>query len=198
MIDVLLCPFTFGKEDDHYRLEHEFGLQSLYAFLKEKKDFKESYTSFLDLLQKGDYGKPYLKGYEALQFNLSHCEGYLAIALSEKPIGIDIEKIRSVKEGVMKKVLTEKEFSSAIKDKEPMKAFCSYWTLKESYLKYRGEGFHFNPKMVEFEVEEENIICSDRRVYCLQKRIDKDTFLAFTSEEKIDFSFQTWPKQVLK
>lgn len=47
------------------------------------------------IVKKEYYGKPYIDGYKEWQFNISHTSGMIAIAVSDKPVGIDIEKNKS-------------------------------------------------------------------------------------------------------
>jgi len=96
----------------------------------------------------GSYGKPALdtvSGQDTLSFNLSHSGGLVlyAITLGRK-IGIDLERIR---EDFEFEQLAERFFSPlentalrTLTSKLKQKAFFSYWTRKEAYLKARGEG----------------------------------------------------------
>lgn len=42
------------------------------------------------------YGKPFLKGNYKLYFNVSHSGDWIVCAIDDEPVGIDIEKIRSI------------------------------------------------------------------------------------------------------
>lgn len=42
-----------------------------------------------------DYGKPYFKDFEKINFNISHSGEYVVCCFSDKEIGVDIEKIRN-------------------------------------------------------------------------------------------------------
>lgn len=43
------------------------------------------------IFEKNKYGKPYLKGYENFNFNISHSGKFVVCAIDDKSIGIDIE-----------------------------------------------------------------------------------------------------------
>ena len=43
----------------------------------------------------GEHGKPSLSAYPHIHFNLSHCREAVACAVSDRPIGIDIESMKS-------------------------------------------------------------------------------------------------------
>ena len=89
------------------------------------------------------YGKPYLKNNE-LYFNLSNSGIYSICGISDKEIGVDIERI-TYKERVIERICNdlEKEF---IKDKDD---FTMIWVKKEAYVKYLGKGLSYGLKNVD-------------------------------------------------
>ena len=42
-----------------------------------------------------DFGKPYVTSHPDVHFNISHTDGYCAVAVSDKPVGVDIQLIKS-------------------------------------------------------------------------------------------------------
>lgn len=84
-------------------------------------------------------GKPYIPERDDIHFNISHSGDYVALALSDKPVGIDIEMIKPVNKTLAKKILNEEEFlvfeASEDKDSE----FIKFWTMKEAVIKLHGE-----------------------------------------------------------
>ncbi len=103
------------------------------------------------VFEKTESGKPYAKGID-VEFNISHSGDYVVCAVSSKPIGIDIEKIRPINLAVAKKVCSEKEllyiFSHKpcdtdflyTEDEEVLTRFFELWTKKEAYAKCSGKG----------------------------------------------------------
>ena len=89
-------------------------------------------------------GKPYLKDYPSLFFNLSHTDNLILIAFSNLPVGVDVEKNErnADKEAIIKHFFSENEqqsfFSQLEKDRQL--AFVKGWTRKEAILKATGEG----------------------------------------------------------
>ncbi|MDR0974345.1 MAG: 4'-phosphopantetheinyl transferase superfamily protein [Ruminococcus sp.] len=83
-------------------------------------------------------GKPALADAENFHFNISHCEGCIAFVHSNKPVGIDVERIKGYDARLPKRFFTEHE--RAILDAAPDKdeEFYRIWTLKESYIKMKG------------------------------------------------------------
>ena len=97
-----------------------------------------------------DLGKPYLKE-GTLQFNVSHSGEYLAIAISESPVGIDIQGPKTIREGTFKKVVQPQE--AVLIGSERERDFLRLWTLKESFVKAEGKGLRIPLKDYYFEKE---------------------------------------------
>lgn len=54
---------------------------------------------------------------------------------------------------------------------QSIKIFFIDFGLKESYLKWCGQGFYKDPRMVEFEIFEDDVRCLTDDVYCASKRM---------------------------
>ena len=106
----------------------------------EKLEFKTS-----------ENGKPYIENYSDFNFNISHTSGAIAIAISDSPVGIDIEKIRKADFRVAKRFFTEKE-NEYIKAQNSDTRFFEIWTAKEAYFKCIGTGIT-NPKSIDTTVD---------------------------------------------
>lgn len=94
-------------------------------------------------IRRNEYGKPYLQGVKDFHFNLSHSGDYVVIAVSERHVGIDIEKKVKVDYRIAKKFFGEKEVQEILtssEEQDRVDAFCRIWTLKESYVKAIGKG----------------------------------------------------------
>lgn len=90
-------------------------------------------------------------------FSLSHSKNVVAAAVSDGPVGVDIEFMeRSFSDKLYKKILTEKEISEYINmEKSEQKNYLiKKWTAKESLFKI-GESKVFHPKELQ----------NDRKVY---------------------------------
>lgn len=85
-------------------------------------------------------GKPYLDG-SPLHFNLSHSGNFVACAIDESPIGIDIEVIRPVRQELCKKVCAQDECAYVFPNGEfSSERFLLLWTAKEALMKQIGIG----------------------------------------------------------
>jgi len=106
----------------------------------------------------GENGKPYLSG-NGIYYNLSHSGNLAVCAVSAEEVGVDIEKIEKVDLKIAKRVLSAsemKEFEMLCNDEEKKRELIRLWTLKESYMKYKGAGFGIDPRSVCFAEKEKN------------------------------------------
>lgn len=94
-------------------------------------------------------GKPYLQG-NAKYFSLSHTNKMIAIAINNKPVGIDIEYIlqKDVCDKLAFKLLKKDQLREYFNSKNSALWFTEYWTQHEAYLKLSEDTFSFrNLKM---------------------------------------------------
>lgn len=98
-------------------------------------------------------GKPFLNGWE-YAFNLSHSGDYAVLAYhqSNEPLGVDIQKVRPMREGMEKRILHEKE-NVPVENEERLRCLNRLWAVKESFVKMTGEGLarDFRTIHVDFE-----------------------------------------------
>ena len=88
-------------------------------------------------------GKPFIKGLEWFNFNISHSEDLVMIAVSENEIGCDIEKVTDIDLDIAKKFFFREEYediAAVAASEERNELFFRYWTLKESFMKVTGLG----------------------------------------------------------
>lgn len=78
-------------------------------------------------------GRLYVDGRPDIFVSISHSRDMVAAAVSDKPVGVDVEYIRTVSEKLKKRVCREMP--------ETQDDFFKVWTLKEAYLKASGIPF---------------------------------------------------------
>ncbi len=103
---------------------------------------RETHIAMSELkISYGDLGKPLCYQSE-LYFNLSHTGDYIAVVVSDYPVGIDIEKIKNVNKRIAKRFFSkaENEFLDDSPVDEYKYNFFKVWTAKESYVKAVGTG----------------------------------------------------------
>lgn len=86
-------------------------------------------------LSYGVNGKPFLA--DGPHFSLSHSGKWCALAVSDTPVGVDIEAPREVSDGMYRRCLTNEEFAWCHGNAE---RFLQLWTRKESIMKACGIG----------------------------------------------------------
>ena len=87
----------------------------------------------------GASGKPFLRELPDVHFNISHTKGLVVCAVSQVPVGIDAERIKTYPKSVLRK-MTEKERLYIEESNSPDEAFMRVWTMKEAMIKLTGEG----------------------------------------------------------
>lgn len=87
-------------------------------------------------------GKPELDA-EGIYFNLSHSGDYAVLAVGDSPVGIDIEYKSRNYMSLAKRCFCREEYediAAVEEEQERRRRFLEYWTMKEAYIKYVGEG----------------------------------------------------------
>jgi len=90
-----------------------------------------------DLLLKGKSGEPLPCG--GVHWSISHKPDFVAGVVSLEHVGIDIERLKPVTQGVFEKILTLEE-SACFENRDPVDVFFRAFTAKEALLKLRGVG----------------------------------------------------------
>lgn len=114
-------------------------------------------------IKRGEHGKPYVLNLPA-HFNVSHSGKYTILAISDKPIGIDIEIIEEFSAILAKKLFNEDELSyiagngPSRKKSEMQRSFYEIWTAKEAYLKYLGSGISGGVNTLSFSLKNSKLV----------------------------------------
>ncbi len=95
---------------------------------------------------KNEYGKPYVRG-NAIYFSLSHSAAFGLLALSDKPVGADIEVLRGRDRSRLIKYYSENE-RAEIKNEAD---FLRHFTAREAYIKNIGSSLFTLYKRLSFE-----------------------------------------------
>ncbi len=171
---LYMTRFPQAVANRHER-EHAAGERLLQYALLEEYGIAE-----LPCISRGENGKPYFSEYRNIHFNISHSGNMAVCALGGTDLGVDIERLRPVREGLIRRVLTgrEREWLMGRPDKE--EAFIRLWTLKESYVKATGEGLRLDFNEVEFVLPQAqgDIQCSREGFYFWQQKIGREVCLS--------------------
>ena len=87
----------------------------------------------------GNHGKPFLKGHPEIHFSLSHCPVAVACAVSDHPVGIDIETTAHYSIEVARRVMNDDEILQIEASAQPEVTFTRLWTMKESLYKLTSD-----------------------------------------------------------
>lgn len=165
----LLPLVSVQRREQALRYNHVFGR---YCCLK-------SYELLIELLYErsgerdlpdfiyNEHGTPYLD--HGPYFSISHCKEGIAVAVSDSPIGIDIEGIRNVDVSLIHKTMNEEECRLILSSYEPNKEFIRYWTRKEAFVKMQGTGIISDMHSILSEVSSvqwQEIADKDSRYIC--------------------------------
>ena len=141
----LLPLVSAQRREQALRYKHTFGqyccLQSykmLCELLAEWSRLHQLPINQQPIFLYNDYGAPYIEG--GPHFSISHCKRGIAVAVSENPIGIDIESIRTFSPDLMRKTMNEDEQLRITSSAIPEVEFIRLWTQKEAILKLQGTG----------------------------------------------------------
>ena len=90
------------------------------------------------------HGKPSVAGYPDMQFSISHCRNAVAVAVWDRPVGIDVESFRKVSDSLMRRTMNDMEMERILKSGDPGIEFAALWTKKEAVFKLQGTGITDN------------------------------------------------------
>ena len=97
-------------------------------------------------IERGISGKPRLSTHQHLKFNISHSHEWIAIAIADDEVGIDLEWINPAfsYEELLENCLTCDETRAIRSSPFPVSEFYKLWTRKEAFLKGIGSGIDDN------------------------------------------------------
>lgn len=149
------------------RFKYERGQRTcVLAYLLLKRALREEYgITENPVFEYGEHGKPQIVGHPEIHFNLSHCREAVACAVSNRPIGIDVESVREFKESLVRYTMNADEIGEILSSERPEVSFIRLWTMKEARLKLTGEGITNDLKTVLSETDKKRYTT----VECLQR-----------------------------
>jgi 4'-phosphopantetheinyl transferase len=115
------------------------GLLFRYAYIDSRKSSREWDEVSIKY---GEYGKPYVEGYEEFHYSISHSGEYVLCATDNSEIGADLQEMRNWNPRTAKRFFDESEYTRIINMQEAMQTreFYRIWTAKESVAKLSGRG----------------------------------------------------------
>lgn len=88
------------------------------------------------------YGKPAISSRGKIGHNISHAGRYIVCAVSDTPVGIDVEEIKPIDLRIAERFYSndEYEYLTSAPTESTYDNFFQLWTMKESYIKMIGRG----------------------------------------------------------
>jgi 4'-phosphopantetheinyl transferase len=156
----------------------------------------------------GAHGKPDLataSGGHKLRFNLSHSNGLALYAITrDREIGVDIEYIRADFPGlqVAEHFFSPREIATlrALPAARRHEAFFTFWTLKEAYIKARGQGLTLSLDQLDVSAALEGrapLLSTNDDLqhfshWSLQKLVPAPGYIAANAVEGHDWGLKCW------
>lgn len=166
-LEAALQEISPQRREQALKFRHEQGRRlSVLAYRLLKQGLLEEYgIGENPVFEYNEYGKPSLiVGHPGIYFNLSHCREAAMCAVSDRPVGVDVESLRPVREGLLRYTMNEAEQRLIASAANPGVAFIRLWTMKEATLKLSGRGISNNMKDV-IDTEKIRYTTVDRQRY---------------------------------
>lgn len=130
------------------------------------------------------HGKPYLANHDNIFFNISH-DGELAVcAVSDREVGVDVQKKTAYDPKVAQRVFTESEIVFIESSKDRDETFTKLWVRKESIIKLLGVGFLCDPKKYS--------TIENSGKHCFSEFMTGDHYICVCSGKEQQAEFSAW------
>lgn len=93
-------------------------------------------------------GKPFLVHYPDIYFNLSHSGNVALCAISDQPVGADVEVPRKISPELISYTMSDEEQQQINTSPDPIMQFLYFWTRKEAFLKLTSKGIRNDMRRV--------------------------------------------------
>lgn len=121
-----------------------------------------------------EHDKPFMQNalgerIEGIDFSISHCKNAIAVVLSDRPVGVDVESFRHAENALLRRTMNPEEQEEVRTAADPAEAFTRFWTRKEAVLKLRGTGLVDNLHEVLTNIEDiqlETTVNKNRQYAC--------------------------------
>ena len=164
-VQAMLPMVSEQRREQALQYKHAFGQYAcLKSYLILQDLLREHYGIEGDLVfSYNEHGKPMLKEVSNIHFSISHCKEAIAVAVADRPVGIDVETLRMPSEALAEKVMDKGEKLRFDISDTPEDFFTALWTAKEAVMKCRGTGIVMEelPEIL-YKVRDEMIIETTR------------------------------------
>ena len=149
-LEAALPLLSEQRREQLLKFKHELGRKTCaMAYLLLRQGLQQEYNiTEPPIFAYNEHGKPHIVGHDDIHFNMSHCRAGVVCALSDAPIGVDIESIREYNDSLARYTMNEEELQTINAAERPEVAFTRFWTMKEAVMKCKGSGIVNNLKDV--------------------------------------------------
>ena len=149
-LEAALQEISEQRREQALKFKYEQGQRlCVLAYQLLKQGLREIYgITENPVFEYNEHGKPSIVGHPEIFFNLSHCKYAAVCALSDQPIGIDVESIREYKENLVRYTMNDEEVCEIESSDNPAATFICLWTMKEATMKLIGTGISNDMKTV--------------------------------------------------
>jgi len=161
-LDAALVEISEQRREQAVKFKHELGQRlCVLAYQLLKQGLSEVYGIRENpQFEYNEHGKPSIVGHPEIYFNLSHCKEAAICVVSDQPVGVDVESVRSFNDSLVHYTMNEDEIREIESAEDRAVAFIRLWTKKEAALKLEGTG-----------------ISKDMKQVLQQKNLDFETFV---------------------
>ena len=141
--------------------KQEDKIRSVAAFLLLERTLQDLGIPPVPEIAYEEFGKPYLPGYP-VHFSLSHTKNAVACAVSDCPIGVDVQEKVEYSPRLADRICSDAERTALENAKDKDLALTALWAKKEALAKCNGKGLGER-----FSSLEEGVFTLRRPGYCL-------------------------------
>lgn len=145
--------------DNALNRKHNISIWGRKFLIKKIQDLGLSFDFHISVEEKG---KPFFTYNNNIHFSISNTIDFVAIAISNRKVGIDIESTRKYKENLVKRYFHPNEYTfiQSFPLEQRDRIFTRLWTIKEAYVKMTGTGIANN--FAEHDLSPDNTILLDQ------------------------------------
>ena len=166
-LEAALAEISEQRREQALKFKYELGQRlCVLAYQLLKQGLGEVYgITENPVFEYNEHGKPSIVGHPEICFNLSHCKEAAICAISDQPIGVDVESVRTLKDSLVRYTMNDAEISEIEASEDQAVAFIRLWTMKEAALKLEGTGISKDMKEVlrQENLDFETFVDSKRR-----------------------------------
>lgn len=150
------------------------------VFLEEEELLTQLQAPLTISYRYSEHGKPEITDFPK-HFNLSHSGDYVVCAVSDREVGVDIQKWVPFQERTAERFFAPEEWKllQSLPAKQHMEMFYRLWTRKEAYGKYTGLGLQ--------SAVSENLSgdaeCAGKQIRFLEMQLDEEYSIAVCEGE---------------